>query len=82
MDRILYSANGPFTIKLQYLCLVFAGFNSRDSSYVAKQIAKYNTMREEEHSFAWFGAFRLYDRTRFFGFALILYVFAHVLDLS
>lgn len=44
--------------------LVLADFNSRDSVAVAKQLAKYNTMREEEHSLLPDSGHRIYDRTR------------------
>ena len=63
--------------------MVLAGFNSGYSSAVAKQVAKYNTMREEEHSFALIRSFLGFMTGLGLVFALVLYIFAPWLaDLS
>ena len=64
MGSYAATANGLFTMAT-YLCLVLAGFTAGIPVAVAKQVAKYNTIREEEHSFALIRSFfRLYDRIR------------------
>ena len=83
MGSYAATANGLFTMGYNIYAWFLLVSTAGIPVAVAKQVAKYNTMREEEHSFALIPElFRLYDRIRS-GFALVLYVFAPWLaDLS
>ena len=83
MGSYAATANGLFTmgynIYAWFLLISTAGIPVA----VAKQVAKYNTMREEEHSFALIRSFLGFMTGLGLVFALILYVFAPWLaDLS
>ena len=83
MGSYAATANGLFTmgynIYAWFLLISTAGIPVA----VAKQVAKYNTMREEEHSFALIRSFLGFMIGLGLVFALILYVFAPWLaDLS
>lgn len=83
MGSYAATANGLFTmgynIYAWFLLISTAGIPVA----VAKQVAKYNTMREEEHSFALIRSFLGFMTGLGLVFALVLYVFAPWLaDLS
>ena len=83
MGTYAATANGLFTmgynIYAWFLLISTAGIPVA----VAKQIAKYNTMHEEEHSFALIRSFLGFMTVLGLAFALILYLFAPWLaDLS
>ena len=83
MGSYAATANGLFTmgynIYAWFLLISTAGIPVA----VAKQVAKYNTMREEEHSFALIRSFLGFMTGLGLIFALVLYVFAPWLaDLS
>ena len=83
MGTYAATANGLFTmgynIYAWFLLISTAGIPVA----VAKQVAKYNTMQEEEHSFALIRSFLGFMTVLGLAFALILYLFAPWLaDLS
>lgn len=83
MGTYAAKANGLFTmgynIYAWFLLISTAGIPVA----VAKQVAKYNTMREEEHSFALIRSFLGFMTGLGFVFALVLYLFSPWLaDLS
>ena len=83
MGTYAAKANGLFTmgynIYAWFLLISTAGIPVA----VAKQVAKYNTMHEEEHSFALIRSFLSFMTVLGLAFALILYLFAPWLaDLS
>ena len=83
MGTYAATANGIFTmgynIYAWFLLISTAGIPVA----VAKQVAKYNTMQEEEHSFALIRSFLGFMTVLGLAFALILYLFAPWLaDLS
>ena len=83
MGTYAATANGLFTmgynIYAWFLLIATAGIPVA----VAKQVAKYNTMHEEEHSFALIRSFLGFMTVLGLAFALILYLFAPWLaDLS
>ena len=83
MGTYAATANGLFTmgynIYAWFLLISTAGI----AVAVAKQVAKYNTMHEEEHSFALIRSFLGFMTVLGLAFALVLYLFAPWLaDLS
>ncbi len=65
MGSYAATANGLFTMGYNIYAWFLLVSTAGIPVAVAKQVAKYNTMREEEHSFALIRSFfRLYDRTR------------------
>ena len=83
MGSYAATANGLFTMGYNIYAWFLLVSTAGIPVAVAKQVAKYNTMREEEHSFALIRSFLGFMTGLGLVFALILYVFAPWLaDLS
>ena len=83
MGSYAATANGLFTMGYNIYAWFLLVSTAGIPVAVAKQVAKYNTMREEEHSFALIRSFLGFMIGLGLVFALILYVFAPWLaDLS
>ena len=83
MGSYAATANGLFTMGYNIYAWFLLVSTAGIPVAVAKQVAKYNTMREEEHSFALIRSFLGFMTGLGIVFALILYVFAPWLaDLS
>ena len=83
MGSYAATANGLFTMGYNIYAWFLLVSTAGIPVAVAKQVAKYNTMREEEHSFALIRSFLGFMTVLGLVFALILYVFAPWLaDLS
>ena len=83
MGSYAATANGLFTMGYNIYAWFLLVSTAGIPVAVAKQVAKYNTMREEEHSFALIRSFLGFMTVLGLVFALVLYVFAPWLaDLS
>ena len=83
MGSYAATANGLFTMGYNIYAWFLLVSTAGIPVAVAKQVAKYNTMREEEHSFALIRSFLGFMTGLGLVFALVLYVFAPWLaDLS
>ncbi|CEV60519.1 putative polysaccharide biosynthesis protein [Streptococcus pneumoniae] len=83
MGTYAAKANGLFTMGYNIYAWFLLVSTAGIPVAVAKQVAKYNTMREEEHSFALIRSFLGFMTELGLVFALVLYVFAPWLaDLS
>ena len=83
MGSYAATANGLFTMGYNIYAWFLLVSTAGIPVAVAKQVAKYNTMREEEHSFALIRSFLGFMTGLGLIFALVLYVFAPWLaDLS
>lgn len=83
MGAYAAKANGLFTMGYNIYAWFLLVSTAGIPVAVAKQVAKYNTMREEEHSFALIRSFLGFMTELGLVFALVLYVFAPWLaDLS
>ncbi|HGQ1165837.1 TPA: oligosaccharide flippase family protein [Streptococcus pneumoniae] len=83
MGAYAAKANGLFTMGYNIYAWFLLVSTAGIPVAVAKQVAKYNTMREEEHSFALIRSFLGFMTVLGLVFALVLYVFAPWLaDLS
>ncbi|HEU3421046.1 TPA: polysaccharide biosynthesis protein [Streptococcus pneumoniae] len=83
MGAYAAKANGLFTMGYNIYAWFLLVSTAGIPVAVAKQVAKYNTMREEEHSFALIRSFLGFMTGLGLVFALVLYVFAPWLaDLS
>ena len=83
MGSYAATANGLFTMGYNIYAWFLLVSTAGIPVAVAKQVAKYNTMREEEHSFALIRSFLSFMTGLGLVFALVLYVFAPWLaDLS
>lgn len=83
MGAYAAKANGLFTMGYNIYAWFLLVSTAGIPVAVAKQVAKYNTMREEEHSFALIRSFLGFMTRLGLVFALVLYVFAPWLaDLS
>ena len=76
MGSYAATANGLFTMGYNIYAWFLLVSTAGIPVAVAKQVAKYNTMREEEHSFALIRSFLGFMTGLGLVFALILYVFA------
>lgn len=83
MGSYAATANGLFTMGYNIYAWFLLVSTAGIPVAVAKQVAKYNTMREEEHSFALIRSFLGFMTGLGLVFALVLYLFAPWLaDLS
>ena len=83
MGSYAATANGLFTMGYNIYAWFLLVSTAGIPVAVAKQVAKYNTMHEKEHSFALIRSFLGFMTGLGLVFALILYVFAPWLaDLS